>query len=374
MFEQRRRALRIAFVAPPFLPVPPPRYGGTERIVGVLADGFMKRGHDVTLFAAGDSETAARLVPVVPESLWKSQREANPNEAMARIVETVASREGQFDVISSHIEWHGFDWACYSTRPVVATLHGRIDVGPTAETLPNYPSIPLVAISERQRAFWPDQNWLATIHHGLDFDDVHQGTGSGGYLVFIGRITPEKGLDAAVELARRSGLHLVVAAKAKAPQEMETYRQFVEPAEREGIATFLGEVGPPARDRLFGDALATVMLGDWPEPFGLAAVESLATGTPLIARRAGALPEIVRDGVDGFVVDDVDEALAAISKLSRLDRTEIRRSALLRFSADRMVDEYESVFLDLVDSRGRAPESVADKSAAEGSEAPLGVR
>ena len=371
----RSRALRIALVAPPFLPIPPLRYGGTERVVGVLAEGFHRRGHDLTVFAAGDSQTPGRLVPVVPEATWQSTREDTTEALMASIVEAVKRRQVQFDVIHSHIEWHGFDMAASLRTPVVSTLHGRIDLGATADKLPAYPRIPLIAISDRQRSYLPDLNWIATIHHGLDFDGVEEGTGSGGYLLFVGRITPEKGLDAAIELARRTGLHLMVAAKAHEAHEVVTYKEVVEPAERDGIVTFLGEVGAPARDRLIGDARATVMLGEWPEPFGLVAIESLATGTPLIARRSGALPEIVRDGIDGFLVDDVDEAVAAIDQINGLDRSEIRSSTLIRFSAERMVDEYEEVFTDLVDGRGRAPRTRSDQQTptAEGSETPLGV-
>ena len=212
---------------------------------------------------------------------------------------------------------------------------------------------------------------MATIHHGLPLEDMPAGTGSGGYLLFVGRITPEKGLDHAVELAQRANIHLMLAAKAIDPREVATYKRFVEPAERAGIATFLGEVGPPARDRLFGDALATVMLGEWPEPFGLVAVESLATGTPLIARRIGALPEIVRQGIDGFVVDNVDQALAALPELPNLDRAEIRSSALSRFSADRMIDEYERLFLDVAANQGHRRRT--DGASAEEAETPLGV-
>ena len=268
MDTHRSEALRIALVAPPFLPIPPLRYGGTERIVSVLAEGFHRRGHDLTVFAAGDSKTPGRLVPVVPKSTWQSGRVDTTEALMALTVEAVASRQDQFDVIHSHIEWHGFDFAAGARTPVVSTLHGRIDIGPTAEKLPSYPQIPLIAISDRQRSFLPDLNWIATIHHGLDFDGVEQGTGSGGYLLFVGRITPEKGLDSAIELARRSGLHLMVAAKAHEAHEVATYKEVVAPAERDGIVTFLGEVGAPARDRLIGDARATVMLGEWPEPFG----------------------------------------------------------------------------------------------------------
>jgi glycosyltransferase involved in cell wall biosynthesis len=371
MERSNNAPLRIAVVAPPFLPVPPPRYGGIERIVGVLANGLHRRGHDVTVFAAGDSTVEGNLVPIVSESLWTSGKDEEKASLMANIAERVEGSAGDFDVISSHIEWYGFDLARKSQTPVVTTLHGRIDIGPTAELIGGYPDIRLVAISDGQRAFWPEQNWVATIHHGLPLEVMPVGTGSGGYLLFVGRITPEKGLDHAVELAERANLHLMVAAKAIDAREIATYKRFVEPAERAGTATFLGEVGPPARDRLFGDALATVMLGEWPEPFGLVAVESLATGTPLIARRIGALPEIVRQGADGFLVDTVDQALEVLPGIPNLDRDEIRSSALIRFSADRMIDAYEQLFLDLAAKAGRRRPT--DDTSAEEAETPLGV-
>lgn len=363
--------LSIAMIAPPFLAVPPPRYGGTERIVGVLAEGLQRRGHGVTVFAAGDSRVKATLVPVVPESLWKHGVQTDASPHMQRIVDQVARYDAHFDVIHSHLEWYAFEFARRSSTPVVSTLHGRIDIGPTAEVIGAFPDIPLIAISAKQRSFWPDLNWLATIRHGLPFDDTVLGTGAGGYLLFVGRITPEKGLDLAVELARRTRIPLMVVGKAIDAHEIETYRTIVKPAERAGIATFLGEVGPPARDELFADALATVMLGDWPEPFGLVAVESLATGTPLIARRAGALPEIVRNGVDGFIVDDVDGAVKAVAELRGLDRARIRAGALRRFSAERMVDEYEAVFLRL--ARSRAKESDPTDLVSEAGQTPIGV-
>src|SRR5262245_26411580 len=190
--------LRIALVAPPFLPVPPPRYGGTERVVGVLAEGLHRRGHDVTVFASGDSTTPGRLVPVVPQSTWANGRSPEADEMIRRIVAQVEDQATDFDVISSHVEWWGFPFAQRSTVPVVTTLHGRIDIGRTAEELPKYPDVPLVAISERQRSFAPNQNWVGTIHHGLPFEDTPAGNGSGGYLLFVGRLTPEKGADAAI--------------------------------------------------------------------------------------------------------------------------------------------------------------------------------
>jgi len=358
-------------VAPPFLAVPPPRYGGTERIVGVLAEGLHRRGHHVTVFAAGDSRVNATLVPVVPESLWRHGIQVDVTPHMARIVDQVAHHDGRFDVIHSHLEWHAFEFARTSPVPVVSTLHGRIDSGKTADVIGAFPDIRLIAISDSQRSFLPQHNWLATIHHGLPFDDTVLGTGAGGYLLFVGRITPEKGLDMAIELARRSRLPLMVVGKVIDEHEIETYRSVLEPAERDGTATFLGQLGPPARDQLFADALATVMLGDWPEPFGLVAVESLATGTPLIARRAGALPEIVREGVDGFIVDDIEAAVAKVTELRGLDRARIRADALRRFSAERMVDQYEQVFRRLVQSGAGDPPR--DDLVAEVGQTPIGV-
>lgn len=338
--------------------------------MSVLAEGFHARGHDVTVFASGDSQVSGHLVPLVPKALWNDGIPSQVDAVMARIVEHVEHYGSDFDLIHSHIEWFGFEWASQSRTPVVSTLHGRIDIGPTARLLPQYPEIPLIAISERQRAFWPDQNWLAAIHHGLPFEGVRLGGGSGGYLVFVGRITPEKGVDAAIEVARAAGYRLFVAAKAIDDKELATYHRDVKPHEDSGLVNFLGEVGPPARDKLLGEATATLMMGSWPEPFGLVAVESMAAGTPVIARRTGALPEIVRDGIDGFLVDSVDEAVSVIPRLAELDRSRIRTDALNRFSAERMIDDYERLFLEFADGRigrggARQPQAKA--------QTPLGV-
>lgn len=346
-----RVALRIALVAPPFLPIPPERYGGTERVIGVLADHLDRRGHDVTLFAAGDSTAPGRLVPTVPQSVWASSgwlRDAAP--LMNEILEMVADRQSEFDIIHSHVERYGFDLARTARVPVVSTLHGRIDIGPTAARLPDFPDIPLVAISDRQRSFWPASNWVATIHHGVAVDSAPAGEGRGGYLLFVGRLTTEKGVSESIEVASRAGMPLTIAAKANEPHEVEIYEQIVVPAERAGVVRFVGEVGPEVRDRLFGDAYATLMLGTWPEPFGLVTTESLVTGTPLIARRAGALPEIVREGIDGFLVDDVDGALEALARVATLDRKRIRADTLVRFSPEKMIDRYEDLYYRLVES------------------------
>lgn len=347
-----KERLRIALVAPPLQPIPPPRYGGTERVVATLAGGLHARGHDVTLFASGDSNVPCRLVPVVPRALWADGFHGEIGPFMQLGIAAVAAREHEFDVVHSHVESYGFMFASRASVPVVTTLHLRLDVSATPEMVRYFPHVPLVAISDSQRRLLPTANWVATIHHGMSFDGVQLGTGGGGYLAFVGRIAAEKGIADAIELARRSGLPLRMAAKAFQPHEIELYERLVRPAEEEGVVEFLGELVPADRNRLLGDALASVMLGTWPEPFGLAALESLAVGTPVICRRAGALPEIVRHGQDGFVVEDLAAAETALGQVSGLDRAAIQRSAKRRFSAERMVEDYEQLYRGLIARHG----------------------
>src|SRR4051812_33927550 len=335
--------LRIALVAPPLLPVPPAKYGGVERIVGVLADGLLERGHDVTLFAPGDSTFRGRVVPTVPSGLWNEGFHPDPSAHYGRTREMVLERAREFDLIHSHLDQHGFALAHASPVPVVSTIHGRTDIDPMATALRVHVGARVVAISASQRSFVPEAHWLATIHHGLPFSAVPAGSG-GEDLVFVGRISNDKGIDDIVEIARRSGRQLVVAAKVLDPHERQQYETFIAPAIEEGVVEFVGEVGEAERDKLVGASLATIMLSRWPEPFGLVAIESLATGTPVIASRRGALPEIVVDGVDGFVVDDAASGAAAVERIAQLDRARVRQRALERFGAARMLDEYEAVY------------------------------
>ena len=348
--------MKIALVAPPLLPVPPLRYGGIERIVGVLAEGLHARGHDVTLFAPGDSRVSCRLVATVPAGLWNDGFHPDPRRYYERTTEMVLEAAPAFDIVHGHLDQYGFELADRCPVPSVSTIHGRTDIDPIAGCIERRPNTPLVAISNSQRAFAPTGNWVATVYHGLPFDGVTAGAGDGGYLCFVGRLSADKGVAETVELARRTGRRLKIAAKAIAPDEREIYETVVAPAEREGVVEYMGELDDRERDELFGGALATVMLSRWPEPFGLVAIESLAAGTPVIAARSGALPEIVIDGKDGFVVDDVAAGAAAVDLVSGLDRARIRASALERFSAARMVDNYVAVYERLVSGGSqRAP-------------------
>lgn len=349
--------LRIALVAPPMIPVPPPAYAGTERIVGALADTLLDRGHEVTLFAAGDSSFGGRLVPTVPRSLWSTGYQADPSAAMAVTCARVWRHHASFDVIHSHMETHGFVLARHCPTPVVTTLHGRLDRDGVPQLLDEFSEVPLVAISASQRRWSPNANWVATVHHGLPLSAMPWTEHAGEDLAFVGRAASEKGVADAITLARRTKRRLRIAAKVCEPREHEYFAEFVEPAIRDGSVEFLGEVAPAQRDAIYAGARATLMLGAWPEPFGLVAIESLATGTPVIARRAGALTETIEHGVDGFLVDDLDEACLAVERVGRLDRAKIRRRALARFSVERMVDDYEEVYRSLIaDNRSTAIE------------------
>jgi glycosyltransferase involved in cell wall biosynthesis len=340
--------LRIAVLSPPMLPVPPPGYSGTERVVAALVGELVDRGHEVTLFAPGDSDVACELVPTIPKSLWATGYEGDVSAFVNVGLAKVWREHERFDVIHSNIETLGFLFARHCPTPVVSTLHGRLDVAGIPELLAEFTDVPLVAISDSQGRWFPGNNWISTVHHGLPLDGAPFGKEPGEYLALIGRVTPEKGVDEAIDLARRTGKPLKLAAKVYDAHEKVLFAELVDPAIEEGIVEFVGEVGQAERDRVYAGALATLMLGAWPEPFGLVAIESMATGTPVIGRRAGALTETVEHGVDGFLVDDLDEAELAVDRVRELDRALIRKRALERFSATRMADEYEAVYRSLI--------------------------
>jgi len=338
------RPLRILQVAPPMLPVPPPSYAGTERVIAALGDELHRRGHHVALVASGDSKVAYQHIPTVDHSLWSSGFNGDLNAYMQHTIGVAWKVAGDFDIVHIHMEQHSLVFAEYSTTPGIVTMHGRLDSPGLPELMALYPEVPMVAISESQRRFFPDQNWVATIHHGLPLETMPFSPQPGDYLAFVGRITPEKGIREAIELSRETGIRLRIAAKVHLDSERRHFEEVVQPALDAGEVDFLGEVGPEERDPLYAGALATVMLGGWPEPFGLVAIESMATGTPVIARQAGALVETVEHGVTGFIVDDVTEAALALERVPELDRRQIRATALRRFSPARMADEYEQAY------------------------------
>jgi glycosyltransferase involved in cell wall biosynthesis len=345
--------LRVLLVAPPMLPVPPPEYAGTERVVAAIGDELHRRGHEVGLVAAGDSVVPYELIPTVEQSLWRSGYHGDVASYMQHSVEVAWRAAHRFDIVHAHMENHGFVFAEHCETPVISTLHGRLDVAGMPELLEAHRDVPLVSISESQRRWFPDLNWVATIHHGLPLETMPFIETHGDYLAFVGRITAEKGIRESIELSRVTGVPLRVAAKVFSPSEQAHFDEVVQPAIDAHELEFLGEVGPLERDPLYAGALATVMLGSWPEPFGLVAIESMATGTPVIARRAGALTETIEHGVTGFLVDDVTEAALAIERIPELDRRLIRERTLERFSPAKMIDEYERAYRAVLAGRSR---------------------
>ncbi len=343
--------LRVLLVAPPMLPVPPPTYAGTERVVAALGDELHRRGHHVALVAAGDSNVAYEHIPTIDQSLWSTGYTGDLNAYMQHTIEVAWRAAERFDIVHIHMEQHSLVFAEHCETPSITTMHGRLDAPGLPELLLAHPDVALVAISESQRRFFPDLRWIATIHHGLPLESMPFSPTPGDYLAFVGRIAPEKGIRDAIELSRLSGVRLRVAAKVHLESEQRHFAEVVQPAIDAGEIDFLGELGPEERDPLYAGALATVMLGGWPEPFGLVAIESMATGTPVIARRAGALVETVEHGVDGFIVDDVSEAVLALERVPELDRRRIRERALARFSPARMADEYERAYRQVIAER-----------------------
>ena len=350
----RRRPLRIAQVAPPIEPVPPAGYGGTERVVATLVDELQARGHDVTLFATGDSTANVRLVPTIERSLRASGEVVDPWPYIVATVEDVVRRSDAFDVIHAHLEWAGPLVARLASAPVVATFHGRLDQ-PFADQILADPPPGLVAISHAQAAAHPDVRWAGIVYNGLPFPPVRTDLVRGDDLCFVGRLAAEKGVADAIEIARLSGRRLRIAAKKPwLPSEIRYYDEVFQPALKTADVEFLGELQGHERDELFATSHATLMPGSWPEPFGLVAIESLACGTPVLARPAGALPEIIREGRDGFFGHDARELAGLIARLEGLDRDDMQRSVRERFSAARMAAAYEDIYDAVIAERQAA--------------------
>jgi glycosyltransferase involved in cell wall biosynthesis len=340
--------MRIAQVAPLFESVPPTRYGGTERVVSWLTEELVRLGHEVTLFASGDSRTAARLVPACSRALWQDPacHETLPHHV--RLVELVAREAGFFDVVHFHLDYVHFPVVSRLPCPTVTTLHSRLHPPDQGGLFDAYLDAPLVSISDDQRRPIPWANWRATVYHGLPRGLHTFRERSGDYLAFLGRVSPEKGLDRAVEIARRAGLPLKVAAKIY-PEERPYYEQVIEPLFRASPwVEYLGEVGGADKDAFLGNARAVLFPIDWAEPFGLVMIEAMACGTPVVAFRRGSVPEVMVDGVTGFVVNDVDAAVDAVGRVAVLSRAACRRVFEGRYDAARMARDYVQVYRDLI--------------------------
>jgi glycosyltransferase involved in cell wall biosynthesis len=341
------RPLRIAQVAPPLEAVPPSGYGGTERIVAELVRELHRRGHEVTTFASGDSQIPGRHVATVPEALRPAGFGGDPEPYFRQTADLVLERQSDFDLIHAHIDRWNADLARRARVPVVSTFHGRLDQPWAQEAFDDAPP-GMVAVSRDQARVHPGVDWTV-IHHGITFQPPPLPEVPGEDLCFVGRIAPEKGLLDAIEIARLTGRRLLVAAKvATRPIDKEYEEAVIRPALSRADVTLLGELSEADRDRLVASCRASLVPSAWPEPFGLVVIEALACGTPVLARRAGAIPEILRDEIDGFIGDDARQLAYFDRMLDGLDRAAIRASAIERFSVTRMVDGYEALYRQLI--------------------------
>jgi glycosyltransferase involved in cell wall biosynthesis len=347
--------MRIAQIAPLYESVPPQGYGGTERVVSYLTERLVELGHDVTLFASADSETRARLVAGAPQALRLSRYHGDPLVPHMVMLEQAFARAEDFDVVHSHVDVLGLPFARRAGVPVVTTLHGRLDFEELVTLYDEYAELPIVSISESQREPIPQARWIGTVHHGLPSDLYRFHPEPGRYLAFIGRVSPEKRLDRAIEIALRSRRTLKIAAKVD-PADREYFRKEIEPLLNHPLLEWVGEVDDRAKDDFLGAAAALLFPIDWPEPFGLTMIESMACGTPVIAWQHGSVAEVLEHGVTGFLCEDIGAAVRAVKRLDRLSREVCRQAFETRFTSDRMARDYVAIYERLVAERaGRKP-------------------
>jgi glycosyltransferase involved in cell wall biosynthesis len=345
--------MRIAQVAPLYESTPPRLYGGTERVVAFLTDALVELSHDVTLFASADAVTKARLVPVRDQAI---RLDATPLKsdvaAHLAMLYDVRSRAAEFDVIHFHIDPLQFPFFEHHAHRTVTTLHGRLDLKDLPEVYRRWNQYPLVSISDAQRKPLPSAHWVATVHHGLPPDLFRPSSIQGGYLAFLGRISPEKRPDRAIRIAQRTGMELRIAAKIDAADTLYFHR-IIEPMLSDPLVNFVGEVPDAEKNELLAGAAALLFPIDWPEPFGLVMIEAMACGTPVIAWNHGSVAEIVDDGETGFVVRSEDEAVEAVRRIPTIDRRKVRAVFERRFSSTTMANRYLHVYAGL--SSGEPP-------------------
>lgn len=344
--------MRIAQIAPLFEAVPPKLYGGTERVVYSLTEALVEMGHDVTLFASGDSETSAKLEPVWPQAIRLDPDIRDWVSTYAILMEYVYQRAHQFDVLHFHVDYWPNSLFSRLNVPFLTTLHGRLDLPEFAAIYRMFPNVPLISISNNQRSPVPDLGWAATVYHGMPQNLLtpQKVTGERDYFAFLGRISPEKGIERAIRIAQACGVTLKVAAKIdKADQEY--FDRDVAPLLKTGGVEFIGEINDAQKPAFLSGAKALLFAIDWPEPFGLVMIEAMACGCPVIAMRRGSVPEVMDDGITGFIVDNVEEAIAACGRLHELDRDRVRAQFDRRFTSHRMAADYVAVYEKLIANR-----------------------
>jgi glycosyltransferase involved in cell wall biosynthesis len=343
--------MKIAQVAPLFESVPPKYYGGTERVVSYLTEELIRQGHEVTLFASGDSVTEAELIAACRRALRLDKHCVDQLAHHILMLEMVQQHKDDFDVIHYHIDYLHFPLSRRTDVPHVTTMHGRLDIPDLVDLYHEFDDIPLVSISNAQREPLPWVNWQGTVYHGLPENLYSLRERPGDYLAFLGRISPEKRVDRAIEIAKRIGMPVKIAAKVDRV-DREYYETVIKPLMHDPLVEYVGEIGEEQKDKFLGEAYALLFPIDWPEPFGLVMIEAMACGTPVIAYRRGSVPEVITDGVTGFACEGLEEAIAAVKKIAQIDRKRCREVFEERFSARRMAKDYVTIYERLAQTYG----------------------
>lgn len=356
--------MKIAQIAPLYESVPPQLYGGTERVVSYLTEELVAQGQDVTLFASADSQTSARLIPSCRRALRLDGGSGDQTASHFVMLENVIERAHEFDVLHFHCDYLHFPFSKRSGVPHLTTLHGRLDIPEVTVLHQAFQGVPLVSISMSQRKPLPRANWVGNVYHGIPAPSESISGGRKDYLAFIGRIAREKRVDRAIEIALRSGMHLKIAAKVD-PADREYYAKEIQHLLKHPLVEYIGEISEAQKPEFLGNAYAQIFPIDWPEPFGLCMIEAMAYGTPTIAFNRGSVAEVLKDGVTGFVVNNVEEAVAAVPKVASLDRAFCRREFERRYLASRMAEDYTRLYESLVSVETLSlPESSLDSSLA----------
>lgn len=342
--------MRIAQVAPLFESVPPKNYGGTERVVSYLTEELVRQGHEVTLFASGDSVTSARLVACSDRSLRLDKKCVDQMAHHLVMLEEVFKRAHDFDIVHFHVDYLHFPLSRRQPIAQVTTLHGRLDIPELVPLYRCFREMPVVSISDAQREPLPFANWQGTVYHGLPADLYRFRPEAGEYFAFIGRISPEKRVDRAVEIAGQLGRPLRVAAKVD-QVDRDYFKAAIEPLLEVPLVDFIGEIGEDEKDEFLGNAYALLFPIDWPEPFGLVMIEAMACGTPIIAYANGAVPEIMEPGLTGFIVEELEDAVEAARRIPELSRAHCREVFEKRFTAERMADDYLQIYERIIHAR-----------------------
>jgi glycosyltransferase involved in cell wall biosynthesis len=342
--------MKIAQVSPLAERVPPTGYGGTERIVSYLCDQLVEQGHEVTLFATGDSLTQGRLIAACDQALRLDSNVVEPQAHDAFQLDQVLEHADSFDLIHFHTGYSHFPLSRRLKTPTLTTFHGRLDIPDLKRLFRSAKDLPVVSISNSQRKPFLKMNWQGTVYHGLPLNLYRPGTGTGGYLAFLGRICPEKRVDRAIKIAERVNMKLKIAAKIDAADSQYVETEVGSLLEHP-LVEFIGECGGSEKEKFLGDAYALLFPIDWPEPFGLVMIEAMACGTPVIAYRHGSIPEVIEEGVTGFIVDGPKDAIRAAERISMLSRKRCRRVFEQRFSASRMAADYLAVYQRLIETK-----------------------